>query len=468
MKELSKLLILAVSGILSIILTACKEPEQSGPQGSFQVTNDSMVHFITDQNGLTGRISVLNQPLEITDATNANQIGSRQASSKGQPVDSVALSLVAETQAVSLDGQTVQATDIALKENKAYISYNMAGDAYLGALQVIDLKDETSPVTITEVVFRDIDLNAVYVKGSDLYIVGAADPTSRSIATPAVLMIMSLKQGIPQSSIKVIDLPSFAGTDVLVKNGYIFATVGADDGGLVRLMASDPDSFDSEVDFTSIEDARSLAVEGGFLGVLKGTEGQITYYQTSTLATSSITLKSASPERQVAFAGTATIPNSKSTIDMVSEVSVVALGNGGVKAILSESSSETPVFEVAALTGYEGLNDSLTVTNAVAVNQNLLFRANGEAGVDLYKLSKKIRTVSEGDTVSVTRLGFLEFEDLASANGLYYRQGLLFVADGLGGMKIVLVDRDVSSTSDEDEDSAEQDQDEEDEVDNAS
>ncbi|MBU3917619.1 hypothetical protein KKA14_18980 [bacterium] len=30
---------------------------------------------------------------------------------------------------------------------------------------------------------------------------------------------------------------------------------------------------------------------------------------------------------------------------------------------------------------------------------------------------------------------------LASANGLYYRLGWLFVADGLGGMKIVLVDQ---------------------------
>jgi hypothetical protein len=464
MKMKSGLLTFLLLIIVSATLISCKESEQSTPQGRYQATDDSTVFYIVDEAYLNGHITVLNSPLEIAQTSQSVQKTSRRGKTKGDPVDDVALSLVAETSAVTLANQTVQATDVALKENKAYISYNMAGDEFVGALQVVDLKKESSPSVLAEIIFEDIDINALYIKGNELYAVGAADPASRSISTPAVLIIVSLKHGIPQASIDIIDLPSYAGTDVLVKNGYIFVTVGADGGGLVRLKESDPNSYSVDTDFIWIDDARSLAVEARLLGVLKGTDGQISYFNTSELTSAGSSLSSVNPVRDVAFSGTATIANSKSTIDMVSELSIVALGDGGIKAIFSDSNDDTPLFEIAAVTGYGDLADALTVTNAVTVNQNLLFRASGEAGVDLYKLSKKIRSVPEGGTVSLTRLGSLEFDDLSSANGIFYRHGFLFVANGLGGMKIVRVDRDYQSTSDEAEDDAELDLDDEDDA----
>ncbi|MBU2515123.1 hypothetical protein KJ966_27720 [bacterium] len=433
-----------------IISISCSENEQSDSQSSLQPTNDSAVFLNQDADSLADQIAVSNSALEINTTnyvSRSEQPVTIQQSSIGLKlggrVEGVALSMVAEVSAASLDDAILQATDIELKEQKAYVSYNMAGDRFSGAIQVISTKSNESPYVLAELIFEDIDVNAVYIDGNVLYAVGAADPATRAFSTPAVLIIIDLKQGIPETSITMVDIPSYAGTDVLTGSAHVFATVGADNGGLVRISKTNPSSFDKSIDFYAIDDARSLALESNRVCVLKGTEGQATFFDANALTQAS-SLADVTASRTVSFSGTATIPYSKSTVEMISNVTLMALGDGGIKAILSDgtSTSPTPLFEIPQLTGVTGLSDTVTVTNAASVYKDLLFRANGEAGVDLYKLSTSLQSnISAGDTLTPSWIGSLSFERLASANGLYYRLGWLFVADGLGGMKIVLVDQ---------------------------
>ncbi|MDH5561826.1 MAG: hypothetical protein OEY59_13335 [Deltaproteobacteria bacterium] len=453
--------------LLALLFWGCSEKTQDQPVGQYQATSDPSISITYDRLYLDQKISLYNSALDIT----TDQLNSVKNSTaplegkllkKGKPVDDVALSFIGEVNSASVSGVALQATDVAIKGNKAYVSYNMAGDEFLGALQVLDISQKLKPKIEAEIVFSDMELNAVYVKGNQLFVVGAGDSSKRTLTSPAVLTVFDLSGGLPDTDVKVVDLPSFAATDVIAQGKYLYITVGDQGGGLVRVLASQPESFDETFDFYAVDDARSVAVEQKTLGVLKGTDGEVRYFDTDILGNPAVDLSLVSPLRTVSMPGTATIIHSKSVIDMPGNVTVMALGDGGVMALLTDSTSDQTIIDIPALTGVSGLTDAVTVSNATSVNQNLLFRANGEAGVEIFKLSQNIRSVKEGDPLTVTKLGSLAFGSLESANGLYYRKGLLFVADGLGGMKIVEVDRNITATADETEDGLELDQDEED------
>lgn len=459
--------VISLVSLLMLFVSSCREAEQENPQSRFELTDDPAIYLNTDTGALSSQITVSNSALEIDSTplsspplSNRSDI-KRSTSRKGTPVNDVALSLIGETKASQLSGLTLQATDVAIKANKAYVSFNQAGDVFAGSIQVIDIKNKNAPKIKAEVLFSNIDINALYLRNNVLYAAGAADTTERDISTPAVLIALPLKGGIPGKSVEVIDIPSYAATDVLVKGNLVLLTVGADGGGLVRIAKNNLTGFNESFDFHPIDDARSLAVEKDTVGVLKGTDGQIHYFSVSDVKNLS-QLSTITPSRQIDLPGTATIPNSKSTIDLVTKTTIVALGDGGTRAFITDGTDDTPIINIAAMNGTDDLPPEKTVTNAVTVDKDLLFRANGEAGVDLFRLSQTIKSVDPGEDPAPSRIGSINFERLASANGLYYRKGFLFVADGLGGMKIVGVDRYYSRSDDEDEDEDEIDQDDED------
>jgi hypothetical protein len=84
-----------------------------------------------------------------------------------------------------------------------------------------------------------------------------------------------------------------------------------------------------------------------------------------------------------------------------------------------------------------GLDPSVVVTNSVSAEGNLLFISNGEAGV--YVAQSDIPFEQDwGETLhAITVLGKLRFNALQSVNHVAYKDGVLFVASGLGGLKVV-------------------------------
>ena len=440
----------------------CKETTQTAPQGNYIATATSNIVLSSDAAVIGSHITIYNSALEYKSGTTSNIAPAPISKKQGTASNNVALTLIAETTAPTVNGLSLQASDVAIKGDYAYVTYNYSGDAYAGALQVVDISDEEKPEVIQEILFYDLELNVVYVKGSQLIAGGAADKTSRGLDTPAILLSTNIQNGKSLGAFTLVDLPSYAVTGIAAKGQNAYASVGDVDGGFVRLSLNNLASYSQANDYYAIKDARSIAIESNLLAVLRGTDGAVNYFSISTLEATA-TLSKATPLGTAAFANSATIINSKSTIDLVGNVTLLALGDGGVKVTLSSAYNTTELYGLAQVTSYESLDNTKTVTNASSADKNLLFRANGEAGVDLYQLSSDIRSITT--TATGTKVGEIDFGTNVSANSVYYQKGFLFVASGLGGMKIIGVDRDTTSTTDETEDKNSKDKDDDDEED---
>lgn len=83
------------------------------------------------------------------------------------------LSIVGLIDAPTVDGTKLQATDVVWKNDWVYASYNVRGERFLGALQVIDAKDPSHPRVIAEAIYRGTDLARIAVSGSRILAAGA-------------------------------------------------------------------------------------------------------------------------------------------------------------------------------------------------------------------------------------------------------------------------------------------------------
>ncbi len=86
-----------------------------------------------------------------------------------------------------------------------------------------------------------------------------------------------------------------------------------------------------------------------------------------------------------------------------------------------------------------GLDPSVVVTNAVTVENDLMFISNGEAGVYAAAGSRSFQDNS-CSPMTITVLGRLRFNNLQSVNHVVYRSSRLFIAAGTGGTKVVDVE----------------------------
>jgi hypothetical protein len=92
-----------------------------------------------------------------------------------------------------------------------------------------------------------------------------------------------------------------------------------------------------------------------------------------------------------------------------------------------------------------GLSPAVVVTNAVAIDQDLMFISNGEAGVYLAQGSQAFSATGAETQQTITMVGKLRFGNLQSVNHVAYaagspgKPGMLIIAAGLGGLKIVQV-----------------------------
>ena len=134
----------------------------------------------------------------------------------------------------------------------------------------------------------------------------------------------------------------------------------------------------------------------------------------------------------------ADVAEAKSAMDIAGGKAFVAAGPDGVQIVCLADGSilgNVPRPDPASV----GLSPDVVVTNAVAVEEDLMFISNGEAGVYVATVAQNFEdTGCTAQNASV--IGQLQFDNLQSVNHVSYRDGYLFVAAGLGGVKIVEVD----------------------------
>ena len=391
------------------------------PQSAISVPGKPPVLMALNVSALAWPVGGVGNPARMATVDSEPATPGDTGRSQSQAALKVVLTLVAEVSPPLVAGQLVQATSIAIKGGFAYVSYNMRGEPFLGAVDVFDIRNPDRPKLVSEAVFMDSDIHALTFDGGKVYT--AQGTGSTGFETPAAFELIMTKKGklVLQENVRIA-LPSFAGTSVVVSGKNVYATSGNTGG----LSVFDKKKLEFK-QYVQLNDARWVDVEDGWVVVVQGTPGQVSVFDEKTL-----TLVNTYP-----FDG-GDVPESKSTVQVLGEKAWIAAGTGGLQ-VLSILTGE--VVGTVPLPLVPDLDPSVVVTNAVSVDGSLIFISNGEAGVYLAETAKKIEKTASDAPQEITLLGKLQFGDLQSVNHVEYKDKTLFVAAGSGGLKIVKVER---------------------------
>jgi len=398
-KEIGKLLAM---GLLVLFSTCVESPEEA------------RIILENDPGRLAGRVNYVNRLIEIDTSLQGGALIKAT-------VNPVILELVAEVDPPSVDGQTLQATEVFVKSNKAYVAYNMIGEPYLGGVDIFDVNDEDEPELESSMLFTDSDVNGLTFKDNSLFLAMATNRDE--FDSPAVVEIVRVQNGLLTDESETYDVPSWAATDVEVSANHLFVTSGADDGQVSVFRLND----DELVFSYAVEDARGVATDGSDLAVVAGTPARLlTFDYDSGELLNDFTLTGAS------------ISVSKSTVEIHRRKAVLALGDGGTQIVCLADGS---VIEQIAPPVVSDLDPSVTVTNAASTDSKTLYMSNGEAGVYVAYSSDKFDS-KDCEVDDLQLIGQFRFDDLQSVNHVKATGNYLFVAGGLGGLKILRVTED--------------------------
>lgn len=359
-----------------------------------------------DENSLKSKLQRKKEAVKIVSKDKNGDFTTKQFTGSNGNLN---LTLVANIAPPVISGTTVQATNVVVKDDLAYVSYNTAGDVYRGAVHIIDVSDPYNTVLKSEVFLSDTDVNTLTVDDSNrIYLAGATS----QYAKPASLEVFSLKNNGTQfdSSLKKLDLPSFAATDIEFFSDKVYVSVGASLGGVARINSSL-----SQDRFYPLTDARWLETGyNGWLTVLKG--------KGSSSSAKLLSINSRGRlKKSINIAGL-TQEGHKSAFDIQDSIAYVGSSDGGFQAIDMNNSQQLK--QIIPTKG---------ITNAASANGDFVFAANGEDGI----------SVIEKDGSSYTELGSLLLNQTSadgrptSSNMVKHVGDYVFIADGVGGLNIV-------------------------------
>jgi len=400
------------------------------------------VAITNNQATLDNRVTNLDEEIEIDGPPPpAAPVLEEPATALAGAADSVRLVLVAEVEPPVVENEVVQATAISLRNgNKAVVSYNMAGPLRLGALDYFKRTRNSRPRLVSSIAFSDTDVNAVEVDGNWVYAVGATNDAE--LPFPSVLERYNIRSNkLVLANTGRLPLTSFAGTSTTVAGDVVYAT----SGNTGEVVGFDEGDFDTLGAFP-LSDARWVAWDevGDRIVVAQGTPGQLSIFEAGDFPGGSMNLLNT-----FSFPG-ATIPESKTTVEVAGGKAFIAAGDEGVQVMCladGQIIGSLPRPDPAEL----GLDPAVVVTNAVTVDDDLMFISNGEAGVYVAVNEDDDFTDNNCNPQPITLLGKLRFDNLQSANHVAYRGDYLFVAAGLGGVKVLRV-VDLDDDDDDDDD----------------
>src|SRR6266850_7362336 len=248
-------LAIALIGLVALGHVSCSDVSGPGNQANdrISITNDPVV--------LAARVTYLNDAIPIDSVgvgypsapAPFGSAGVRRSSAASQ---ATSLSLKAEVTPPSIGGQMLQATSVTIVGNLAVVSYNMVGNPYLGAVDVIDITNKNQPVLTSEALFQNSDVSAVTTSGANVYLAEATGDTG--FASPAAFEVVKLvgNQLVLTGNTRT-GLSSFAATSVASGSTRVYATSG--DGGSLFMLNPVTFAVTSSIPLT---DARWVAVGG--------------------------------------------------------------------------------------------------------------------------------------------------------------------------------------------------------------
>ncbi len=385
---------------------------------------DGRITIVNDEVKLAARVSYPDTPVLIDPTSQGLMAAHGSTGPLMGPKKDLELTLKAEVSPPTIDGQVVQATSVAIKgTDKAMVSYNMIGAPRMGGFDWITKLTKNNPKISASATFNDTDVSAVSMDGNWAYAAASTEPVE--FPYPAMLERLRIKNNkfVLEDNLRV-PLTSYVGTSTLITDNEVYAT----SGNTGDVFAFDLDDM-SLLGSHQLDDARWVAwdEDGGRIVVAQGTPGRLSVFDDD----GSLNLIATYP-----FPG-ANVAESKSTVEIVDDKAFVAGGPDGVQIVCLNDGSivgSVPVPDPAEL----GLDPSVVVTNAVTVDDDVMFISNGEAGVYVARASEDFED-SGCAAQEITMLGSLRFDNLQSVNHVNFKNKWLIVAGGLGGVKVVKV-----------------------------
>jgi outer membrane protein assembly factor BamB len=313
---------------------------------------------------------------------------------------------------------------------KTIVSYNMVGAPYLGALDYFTKLLNKTPKLSSSMSATNSEASAVFTDGGYAYAAGtSSDPTFPFPATLQRIRVSSDRFDLAHAGNMYVPLTSFVATSTMATNNHVYATTG----NTGHVFAFDDNSM-SLVGQYALADARWVAWDnpGNRVVVLQGMPGRLAVFQENSFPGGSMTLLNTwnVPGVDVAEA--------KNAFEIAGGKAFVATGPQGVQIVCLATGAiigNVPRPSPASV----GLPDAVVQTNSVTIKDDLMFISNGEAGVYAAAGSRDFDDNS-CNPYTITVLGQLRFSNLQSVNHVMYRDNHLFVAAGLGGIKVVDVD----------------------------
>lgn len=352
------------------------------------------------------------------------------------PTDPAMASIIGDDQALpftlqaNIDAPVVSevmlpASHIVFRGSRAYVSYAPAGETLVGAVDVFDISRPSNPELISSARFTDAKITTMAVDGNVLYL-GTVSASEAYAAAPAVLEAVELDgNGRLTARSRRVSVPSHVVTGVATARGKVWVASGTSEsqlGGITVL-----DERDLEVEFQdTIADVRAVSVNGGVVTVLVGSGARMRLYD------------AARPKFIREFAvGGLTAFGHKATIANVANWAFIAAGDSGVVfSRIRQNGNVTgdKLMSWGSPAGVAGVAAEDAVTNAVAVSGSYAYAANGGAGV--WVARGNWSSTSQNRTPSITPIGRLDLPGVSS-NMVGVHGGSLFVAAGMGGLKVL-------------------------------
>ncbi|MEP1789488.1 hypothetical protein [Reichenbachiella sp.] len=330
--------------------------------------------------------------------------------SNGKTEKTFTLIKTSELSSPEVNGETLMANSLDMRNSLIAVSYNLRGDVYGGAVDLMVLSGDNLKLT-SQVVAGNADVNATYFDGSRLYLAGAA---TGSDSTAYIYQLIVKDNKLVTESAMFSWLGGHTATGLVEEGKYIYVTTGDNEttGGGLHTRSQNDLSFSS---YKPLHDARWVDIKDKKIYVQQGTPGNL----------SVIELDDNSQIQQFGFTGLNT-PESKSTFDISGDLIFLASGYDGVQ-IINRNTGAT----VGQIAIPEEDSSVDMVSNSVTVEGNKIFISNGESVIAAQFDNKNAANPNP------VILGTLDLGDHQSINHVRFRSNRLVVASGLGGVKII-------------------------------
>lgn len=394
---------------LLAVVVACSDSEAPVAPDA-----EARLELIEDEAVLSQRVidhDDLDLALDATVITSAIA-GGTGISASTAATQSVSLKLVAEVDPPTVGGVELEATHVAISGPFAFVSYAKIGSTARGAVDMFLVTNPARPRLITSLRLSDTDVFSVGTDGLGLYC--GENTSDKSFAHAATVE----RVGIVGSRLRLgtarAAVPGFVTTGVASGGGRLHVAAGSP-GGLTTLDSRTL----AQVAHDPFDDARAVARSGPWLVAVQGSPGRLRIYDANTLNL-----------RSSVSVGGLGIPGSKASVDIEGNFAFVSLGDGGMAVVDLVNEQVVASLPRPSLPGVAPAD---AVTNAVTFSGNLIFLAQGGAGV--WAAGK----ADVGGQPTLAPLGRILFPGPVSSNYVAARGNTLFVAAGRGGLKIVRI-----------------------------